>query len=192
MGKTSPHELVVPYDPIQKVFYRACDPRCRYHDAYPSSLWHGIYRHGRFADVVVRDAFLELGYRVLISDPEMPNDGGYMLTHYAGKRADHHEAFIRMFNHFPRRRIAELNRQCDRLKLLRWGSRGGGDPDLFVIGSTGRAFFVEVKDRDQLKPKQRAIFAKIRTVLGCDVRIARIKAVSGADPAVALREQLAG
>ena len=182
----------MPYDPREKTLYRAGDPRSAFHGAYPKALWHGIYRHGRFPDVVVRAAFLQLEYRVLISDPEMPDEGGYLLTHYAGKREAGHAAFKRMAAFFPQRRIEALTRRCDLLKTQRWGSRGGGDPDLFVIGPRGRRFFVEVKDRDELKPKQKATFRAIREVLECDVRVARIRAMQGVDAADALREQLAG
>lgn len=182
----------MPYDPREKALYKAGDPRSAFHGAYPKTLWHGIYRHGRFPDVVVRAALLKLGYRVLISDPEMPDEGGYLLTHYAGKREAGHPAFKRMAEFFPQRRIDELTRRCDRLKTQHWGSRGGGDPDLFAIGARGQRFFVEVKDRDELKPKQKATFKAIYEVLGCDVRVARIRAMPGVDAADALREQLAG
>lgn len=128
----------------------------------------------------------------MISDPDMPNDGGYILTHYARKREQGHQAFRRMTDFFAPRRISDLNRQCDQLKIRYWGTRGGGDPDLFVVSPKGKRFFVEVKDRDQLKPKQIATFKMIKDVLGCDVRIARIKAIAGANPADVLREQLAG
>jgi len=185
-------ELVIPYDKGEKALYKAGDPRCVYHDAYPRALWHGIYRHGRFPEVVVRAAFLQLGYRVLMSDPDLPNEGGYILTHYAGKREQDHEAFKRMTEFSAPRRIRELNRQCDRLKVRLWGNQGGGDPDLFVVSPKGKRFFVEVKDKDHLRPKQIATFKKIKDVLGCEVRVARIKAMPGANSADVLREQLAG
>lgn len=54
-------ELVIPYDKAAKALYKSGDPRCVYHDAYPRALWHGIYRHGRFPEIVVRAAFLQLG-----------------------------------------------------------------------------------------------------------------------------------
>jgi hypothetical protein len=117
---------------------------------------------------------------------------GYLLTHYAGKREAGHAAFKRMSEFFPRRRIDELNRRCDRLKTKQSGNRGGGDPDLFVIGPRGQRFFVEVKHRDELTPKQKATFRAIHEVLRCDVRVARIRAMQGVDAADALREQLAG
>lgn len=185
-------ELLVPYHPREKALYKAEDPQCAFHGAYPRALWHGIYQHGRFPDVVVRAAFLQLGYRVLMSDPDMPHEDGYILTHYAGKREESHPAFKRMAEFFSQRRIDELNRQCDRLKERQWGNRGGGDPDLFVISPRGRRFFVEVKDRDKLSPKQKAIFRKIKAVLGCDVLVARVRAAQHGNAADALRERLAG
>lgn len=192
MATSRNRELVVPYDYREKALYKAGDPTGVFHGAYPKALWHGIYRHGRFPDIVVRAAFLKLGYQVLISDPEMPDEGGYLLTHYAGKREAGHAAFKRMSTFFPQSRIDELNRRCDRLKTRQWGNRGGGDPDLFVIGPRGQKFFVEVKDRDELKPKQEATFRTIRQVLACDVHVARIRAMQGVNAADALREQLAG
>ena len=46
----------------------------------------------------------------------------------------------------------------------------------------GDRFFVEVKDHDELKEKQRAAFWKIALILGCDVLMARVKAEPGAKP----------
>ena len=168
------------------------DPLSIYHEAYPRHLWRGIYRGGRFPDIVVRASLLALGYRVFISDPEMPDEQGFILTHYAGKRQEDHPAFTRMFRHFTKNRIELLNRQCDSAKIAVGGSRGGGDPDLFVVSPMGRQFFVEVKDRDQLKPKQLATFKRIRRVLSCDVLIARINPLPGAKPGDGLRLQLPG
>jgi hypothetical protein len=184
-------ELIVPYDPEEKVLYKEGDERSIFRGAYPRELWRGIYRSGRFPEIVVRASFLALGFRVLISDPKMPNEQGFILTHYAGKRQQPHRAFTRMFDHFPRGRIEELNRQCDAVKIDVGGNRGGGDPDLFVFSPGGDRFFVEVKDKDTLKPKQRATFLKIREILDCEVRIARIKPVPGARPGDGLRLQLA-
>jgi hypothetical protein len=119
----------------------------------------------------------------------MPNDEGFILTHYAGKRNDLHVVYARMFDHFPRALIERLNRECDPAKIDAGGTRGGGDPDLFLFRGRER-FFVEVKDEDRLKPKQIATFAKIREILGCQVRIARIRAVVGARPGDGLLAQL--
>jgi len=185
-------ELIVPYAPEQKALYKQNDPLSIYHEAYPRQLWRGIYRGGRFPEIVVRASLLALGYRVFISDPEMPSEEGFILTHYAGKQQEGHPAFTRMFPHFTKNRIELLNRQCDAAKITVGGTRGGGDPDLFVVSPKGRRFFVEVKDRDQLKPKQLATFKRIRRVLGCEVLIARIRPVPGAKPGDGLRSQLAG
>ena len=70
------------------------------------------------------------------------------------------------------------------------GTRTGGDPDLFVFRPSGERFFVEVKDEDDLKPKRIATFAKIRDILGCPVRIARVKTVAGARTGDGLLAQL--
>jgi hypothetical protein len=178
-------ELVVPDDPEQREKYEARDLTSVYHSAqyqYPIALWHGIYRRGRFPEVAVRAALMAKGFSVLISDPEMPNGGGFMLTHYTGKRRARHPAFLRMFRWFPEERVVELNRQCDALKKQLSGNAGGGDPDLFVYSTDGDRFFVEVKDDDELIKKQRATFPKIARILNCDVLVARVRAVSRAAP----------
>jgi hypothetical protein len=120
----------------------------------------------------------------------MPRGEGFILLHYADKQKKKHAAFTRMFDYFPKSQIEKLNRQCDDLKIGVGGTRSGGDPDLFVISPRGRAFFVEVKDREQLNEKQRATFPTIREVLGCDVLIARVKATPGAKPGDGLLAQL--
>ncbi len=191
MSRTSA-ELIVPYDPEEKVLYKKGDQRSIYREGYPQNLWRGIYRSGRFPEIAVRASFLALGFRVFISSPQMPNEEGFILTHYAGKRQQEHPAFRRMFAHFPKGRIEELNRQCDVAKTKVGGNRSGGDPDLFVFNAVGDRFFVEVKDKDKLKPKQSATFLKIKEILGCEVRIARIKPVRGARPGDGLLVQLAG
>lgn len=178
-------ELVVLYDPEQREKYEAQDLTSVYHSAqyqYPIALWHGIYRRGRFPEVAVRAALMAIGFSALISDPEMPSDGGFMLTHYSGKRRARHPAFVRMFSWFEEEQVAELNRQCDALKKRLSGNAGGGDPDLFVYSSDGDRFFVEVKDHDELIKTQRATFPKIAKILGCDVLVARVRPLSGAIP----------
>ncbi len=175
-------ELVVPYDPEQRALYEKHDRRSMFHGVYPRRLWRGIYKLGRFPEVAVLKSLTALGFSVLMSDPDMPNKRGYILTHYAGKRRNLHPAFTRMFRWFPRCRIAELNRECDAAKRRISSNPGGGDPDLFVFSTSGDCFFVEVKDQDELLPKQRLTFSKIEQILGCDVLIARVKAEPGATP----------
>ena len=48
-------------------------------------------------------------------------------------------------------------------------------------GPTER-FFVEVTDKDQLHANQFVTFPLIEDILGCEVRLARIKPVPGAQP----------
>ena len=55
-------------------------------------------------------------------------------------------------------------------------SRGN---DLFVFNDSER-FFVEVTDTDQLHAKQLVTFPLIEEVLACDVRVARLTPVPGA------------
>ncbi|MEO8257238.1 MAG: hypothetical protein ABI868_07810 [Acidobacteriota bacterium] len=181
-------ELIVPYDPDERKKYEERDGSSIFHqNGYSVSLWHGIYKRGRFPEVAVRASLKALGFSVLISDPGMPTEGGYILTHYAGKRRRLDAAFQRMFQWFPEALITDLNRECDDLKRSVSGNRGGGDPDLFVFSEAGDRFFVEVKDKDEIKEKQRATFASIARILGCDVLMARVKAESGARPGDGLR-----
>lgn len=192
MSDATEPEIIVPYDPREKSYYRLGDARSAFAGAYPRQLWRGIYRRGRFPEIVVRASFLAVGFRVLISDPKMPNDEGFILVHYSGKQRKSHPAFALMFSHFSPAQVEELNRRCDSAKTRVGRTRGGGDPDLFVFRPGGDRFFVEVKDEDQLKPKQLATFSQIRDVLGCKVRIARIHPVPGARPGDGLLSQLAG
>jgi hypothetical protein len=181
MGAQS--ELIVPYDPDELRKYEQRDGRSIFHhDGYPTELWRGIYKRGRFPEVAVRASLRALGFSVLISAPDMPDGGGYILTHYAGKRSRMDAAFKRMFKWFPESLIQELNRECDVLKRNVSGNRAGGDPDLFVFGDAGDCFFVEVKDEDELREKQRVIFSKIAEILRCDVLMARVTAKPVAKP----------
>lgn len=176
-------ELIIPYDPDERQRYEKRDLGSLYHrDGYPVELWHGIYKRGRFPEVAVRAALKAVGFSVLISDPGMPDGGGYILTHYAGKRRKKDAAFARMFQWFPEGLIAKLNRECDAVKGTVSDNTGGGDPDLFVFAKSGDRFFVEVKDQDALLPKQKVTFQKIAEILRCDVLMARVVAKTGAKP----------
>ncbi|HEY3380930.1 MAG TPA: hypothetical protein VGK32_04135 [Vicinamibacterales bacterium] len=176
-------ELIVAYDPGDRERYESRDLSSLFHqDGYPVELWHGIYKRGRFPEVAVRAGLKALGFTVLISDPGMPNGGGYILTHYAGKRRKRDPAFTRMFQWFPEELICRLNRECDLVKGAVSSNTGGGDPDLFVSDAAGDRFFVEVKDHDELLPKQKATFHKISEILVCDVLIARVVPEPGAKP----------
>ena len=130
-GERIQAQLLVPYDPEQRRLYELGDKRSLYHGGYPRELWRGIFSRGRFPEVAVKAALQALGFRVLISDPRMPRRGGYILTHYAGKRRSDDPAFTRMFKWFPESLIAELNRRCDEIKRGIADNLGGGDPDLF-------------------------------------------------------------
>ena len=181
-------ELIVPYDPAERAKYEDRDSTSIFHQAeyrYPIDLWLGIYRRGRFPEIAVRASLIALGFSVLISSPRMPNEGGYILTHYAGKRRRQHEAFQRMSRRFPTADIERLNRECDVLKRNISGNRGGGDPDLFVFSESGDRFFVEVKDQDELGQKQGVTFPKIAEILCCDVLMARVKAIPVPNPVIA-------
>ena len=74
-----------------------------------------------------------------------------------------------------------LQERADQAKIDATGGARGGDPDLFVFRDS-EWFFVEVKDTDQLHAKQLVTFPLIEEVLGCDVRVARLTPVPGAQP----------
>lgn len=181
-------ELVVPYDPIERQKYERRDLSSIYHqNGYPLAQWRGTYKRGRFPEVAVRASLIALGFKVLFSDPGTPEEGGFILTHYPGKRRLRDPAFVRMFKWFPEPDVDELNRVCDAAKLRAGGNRGGGDPDLFAYSQSGDRFFVEVKDNDALRDTQRITFPKIAEVLRCDVLVARVTPVPGSKPGDGLR-----
>ena len=130
----------------------------------------------------MRASFRALGFSVLISEPRMPDQEGFILAHYAGMRERHHPAYTRMFEHFPRERLEEFNRIADAEKIAATGNRAGGDPDLFAFRNTDERFFIEVKDTDRLGKKQIATFPLIESILGCEVKLARLRRVVGARP----------
>ena len=84
--------------------------------------------------------------------------------------------------HLGETQIEELNRACDAIKLQVSGNRRGGDPDLFVFSESGDCFFVEVKDQDELKKKQRATFSTMHGSSIAMYFLARVKAEPGAKP----------
>jgi hypothetical protein len=176
-------ELIVPYDPAQRKLYECDDPRSIfYRGRWPTDLRSGRQRSGRFPEIAVRASFRALGFSVLISEPRMPDQEGFILAHYARLRERHHPAYTRMFKHFPDEQLEEFNRIADAAKIATTGNRAGGDPDLFVFRPADERFFVEVKDRDNLSRKQIATFPLIESILGCEVKLARLRPVVGARP----------
>ena len=175
-------ELDVPFDPKQRELYDADNPRSVYYSQrLPDSVRQGRQRHGLFAEIAVRAAFRAAGFTVLISEPRMPDEEGFIITDYAGKRRNDDPAYARMFKHFPREQLEDLQERAKQAKIAATGSSAGGDPDLFVFSNSER-FFVEVKDTDQLHGNQLATFPLIEEILACDVRVARLTPVDGAMP----------
>jgi hypothetical protein len=176
-------ELIVPYDPVQRELYEHDDPRSIfYRERWPTDLRSGRQRSGRFPEIAVRASFRALGFSVLISEPRMPDREGFILASFAGKRARQDPAYTRMFKHFSRDQIEKFNRVADAEKIAATGNRSGGDPDLFVFRHPGERFFIEVKDRDRLGKKQIATFPLIESILGCEVKVARLRRALGARP----------
>lgn len=176
-------ELAVPYDPEQRALYERDDPSSVYHaEHWPVDLRSGRQRDGRFPEIAVRASFRAIGFSVLISEPRMPDEEGFILAHYAGMREAGHEAYKRMFTFFDSKRLEEFNQLADKAKLDATGNRSGGDPDLFVFRNSTDRFFVEVKDEDQLHINQLVTFPLIEEVLGCEVRLARLQPVPGSKP----------
>lgn len=165
-------ELQVAYDPRELELYRMGSPTCRYY----SARWQrpiGRSRHGEFPLAVVTHYFAAMGFFVLAAEPELPDGRGYMLLSYPGKRRAGHPAFLRMVSMFGEEPVRLLNRAADTAKIRRTGNRAGGDPDLLVFADHDR-FFVEVKWRDRITEKQRAVFPLIEKYLKVPVRIVRI------------------
>jgi hypothetical protein len=169
----SKNEIKIYYDPAEKELYKKNSRRSAYfHVRWP--LRQGRGKYGEFPLVVVREHFRALGYTVLASEPNLPNDEGFIVVSYPRKRAQRHPAYLRMAKIFGLEFLEELNRRADAAKKLKTGNRGGGDPDLFVYRGSGRKdrFFVEVKDKDQLTPKQLVAFPFIEEL--CPVKVVRI------------------
>ena len=168
-------EIGIPFDPRELELYERDDPTSQYY-AVRWPLRAGRGRYGEFPLVVVREHYRRLGYTVWASEPELPDDTGFILVSYPGKRGDHHPAFVRMEQMFGKTTVAELNGRADEAKRLQTDGRGGGDPDLFVFRDTER-FFVEVKWRDKISEKQIVAFPIIEQVCNVEVMIARISSV---------------
>ena len=170
-------EIRIAYNKAEAQLYREADPTGRYHDErWP--LLRGRGRHGEFPLVVARSYFRQRGYTVWASEPELPDDTGFILVSYPGKRRRHHPAYVRMQNVFGEARLHDLNAATDDIKRARTGGRGGGDPDLFVFRGNMQ-FFVEVKWWDQITMKQAATFPLIEKLCDVEVRVARLTPAAG-------------
>jgi hypothetical protein len=166
-------EKVIYYEPKEYDFYRNKDPKCIYHLVrWPLTAGRG--KQGEFPVVVAREYYRHLGYAVLVSEPRIPNNEGFILLSYPGKRRSGDPAYRRMEAIFGSEVLAELNRQADVLKRKKTGNSGGGDPDMFVFkGSKPEdRFFVEVKHKDHFTKKQLVTFPIIEKI--CPVIVVRI------------------
>ena len=152
------------------------------YELLPTFLWVGKARkHGEFALMVARHHFHQLGYTVWVSEPRFPNDQGYILTSYPRYRERQEAPYVRMAEIFDSDTLGAFNRDADRAKRRLKGTRGGGDPDLFVFKEEGRRdrMFVEVKFegsnyKDVPNLTQLLIFPLIEKRLHVKVRLARV------------------
>jgi hypothetical protein len=169
----SPAEIVIPYNPLQYDLYRAGDPACAFYSVrWPFQAGRG--RFGEFPLIVVREHFRRQGYTVLASEPRLPNEEGFVLVAYPGKRRAGDPAYRRMEAIFGSALLADLNARCDIAKRRWTGNTAGGDPDLFVFRphDPGDRFFVEVKHRDRITKKQDVTFPLIEQL--CPIVVTRI------------------
>jgi hypothetical protein len=170
--KSHKEEIQIPFDPSEEDLYRKEDPSSRYAKVR-WSLSRGRTKLGEFPVVVVREYYRNLGYTVWASEPELPNDLGYLLVSYPGKRRQDHPAYATMKDIFGSDVIEALNKKVDEEKRRETGNAGGGDPDLFVFNEEER-FFVEVKHEDEINQNQEIAFPLIEDFCETDVVIARI------------------
>jgi hypothetical protein len=105
-------EIAIPFDLRESELYKRGDPSSRYY-AVRWPLRAGRGKHGEFPLVVVREYYRGLGYTVWASEPELPDDTGFILVSYPGKRRDRHPAFVRMEQIFGKSTLTELNARAD-------------------------------------------------------------------------------
>lgn len=173
ISKWSPQhpEEKISFDSLQYSLYVEKSPNCIY-PRWPISF--GRSKHGEFPIVVARQYFTDLGYTVWVSEPELPDNTGYILTSFSGKRRNQHPAYMRMTTFFDVETLTQLNTAADIEKRLQTGNIAGGDPDLFVFRDDEH-FFVEVKWKDQITMKQSVVFPIIEKLCQTEIRIARIQ-----------------
>ncbi len=164
-------ETLLKFPREQIELYATNDPTCIY-DPWP--LRQGRGKYGEFPVVVLRKHYIDQGYKVLASEPRLPHGEGFIVVSYPGKRRRRDPAYLRMAELFGLEALDSLNALCDKAKLEASESLGGGDPDLFVYKpQTSERFFVEVKHKDFITPKQRAVFPLLHEQL-CEVKIMRV------------------
>jgi hypothetical protein len=155
-------EIKIPYDPIQKRYYRDGDPRCIYPEWKKK---YGIHKAGgNFPAMVARHHYEKKGYLVeddycLIRKPrQREKNVGYQLICKA----------------FGKDKVSLIIKEAETV-LKAKGMGHGGDPDLFVYQSDlAEAFFVETKEYpDRLRNNQKIVMNLIKKFL-CPVYIAEI------------------
>jgi len=137
--KSSLPEIKIPFDAKEYELYKKNDPASKYSDGrwlFP----RGRTKHGEFPVIVVREYYRKLGYTVWVSEPEMPDQSGFILASYQGKRRSNHPAYQRMKRIIGPDLVENLNKKADEEKILLTGNAGGGDPDLFLFRGSERFF----------------------------------------------------
>lgn len=170
--------VTITYDAPEYDLYRASDKTCTFHSVrWP--LREGRGRRGEFPLVVVREHFRKQGYVVLASEPRLPNEEGFIVVSYPGKRSSGDPAYRRMQDIFGADVLAELNARADAAKIRATRNRAGGDPDLFAFrpGCPKDRMFIEVKHRDQITRKQLVTFPLLEEL--CPVVVVRLIEASG-------------
>src|SRR5215471_13927114 len=126
-------ELKIQFDSTQLSLYRSGNKACIYHSVrWP--LEQGKSKRGEFPLVVVREHYRSRGYKVLASEPRLPDGEGFILLSYPGYRKRRHPAYTQMAKLLGTDLAAldDLNRIADKAKIAATGNHHGGDPDLFV------------------------------------------------------------
>lgn len=190
---------MVPFDEDDRIAYSRNDPSNPYYRVrwFPLPLMQdaslgpeyfaravgGKGKYGEFPLVVVREYYRRKGYIVWASEPRLFNPitgeaEGYAAMSYPAARKPtdkNHHAYLRMYAIFGEK-LEKLNKAADKAKCELKGNRAGGDPDLFMFkrGHEDKAFFVEVKHKDNLTPNELTCFPLIEEHLGCPVKIVRI------------------
>jgi hypothetical protein len=163
-------EILLPFALEQYGLYRSGSSTCVY-PRWPRSV--GRSKYGEFPVVVAREHFRSLGYSVWAAEPELPDNDGFILVSFPGKRRQRHLAYARMESFFGANVLRKLNETADAEKCRHKVNAGGGDPDLFVFRGSEH-FFVEVKWKDGITPKQSVTFPLIERFCHSEVKVVRI------------------
>ena len=155
-------EIQIKYDPIQRTYYTNVDKRC----IYPQ--WekkYGIHKTGgNFPVMVARHHYEGNGYLV---------EDDYCLIRKPNQRMEN-KGFQLICKIFGEKKVQHVIEKAEEI-LFSLNMRRGGDPDMFAYKSDqSELFFVEVKEKDQLKENQKIVISVIQKYL-CPVLIVRVK-----------------